>query len=120
MNAKRPAQALPVLRKAADLDKKSSTAWTAIAECYRALRNWTAAFSAANTAIDRDAEDADAYYQRACAQARLGRPRDAMESLKRSIELDPYMAEDIEEEVDLKSLSTLPAFKKILTDRDKQ
>jgi tetratricopeptide (TPR) repeat protein len=120
MNAKRTAEALPLLRKAAELDKKSANPWTAISECYRALKNWAAALSAANTAVDRDAEDPDAYYQRACAQARLGRLREAMVSLKRSIELESYMADDIENEADLKPLSSLPEFKKLLVDRDKQ
>ena len=120
MNANRAADALPLLRKAAELDKKSSSPWTAMSECYRSLKNWAAALSAANTAVDRDVEDPDAYYQRACAQARLGRLRDAMASLKRSIELESYMADDIENEADLKPLSSLPEFKKLLVDRDKQ
>src|SRR5262249_2429207 len=120
MESERAAEALPVLRKAAELDKKSSAPWSAIAECYRNLKNWTASISAANTAIDRDAKDAEAFYQRACAQARLGRLRDAMASLKQSIELEPFWMEGIEDEVDLKPLSTLPEFKKLLADRAKK
>lgn len=120
MNANRAADALPLLRKAAELDKKSAGPWTAMSECYRSLKNWAAALSAANTAVDRDPEDPDAFYQRACAQARLGRLRDAIASLKRSIELEPYVADDIENEPDLKPLSSLPEFKKLIADRDKQ
>ncbi len=120
MNAGRAAQALPLLRRAADIDKKSSLPWSTMSECYRALKNWTAAFSAANTAIARNPEDGDGYYELACAQARLGRPRDAIASLKRAVELDPFLADAIEEEADLKSLAALAEFKKLLTEAKKK
>jgi tetratricopeptide (TPR) repeat protein len=120
MRFNRAAQALPLLRKAAELDPKSSMPWSALAECYRQLKNWPAALSAANTALARDSEDADAYYHRACAEARLGRPKEAIASLKRSIDLDSMLADGIEDETDLKSLVSLPEFKKLLANRDKQ
>lgn len=120
MRAGRPREALPLLQRAAEIEKKSSDAYDIMAECYRQLHNWPAAVSAANTAIDRKPEDAEAYYQRACALARLGRTRDAMVSLKRAVELDSLMAESIEEEADLKILSSMAAFKKLIADRDKQ
>jgi tetratricopeptide (TPR) repeat protein len=118
--AHRAAEALPLLRRAAELEKKSAEPYDALAECYRSLHNWPAAVSAANTAIDSDAADAEAYYQRACALARLGRIRDAIASLQKSVELDQIMAESIEDEQDLKPLASLPEFKKLLADRDKQ
>jgi len=120
MHSNRAAQAVPLLRRAAELDPKSPVPWSTLAECYRQLKNWAAAYSAATTAIARDAKDPEAFYQLACAEARLGRPKDALASLKRSIELEPMMADGIEDELDLKSLSSLPEFKKLLANREQQ
>ena len=65
-------------------------------------------------AIRLDNEDADGYYHRACALARLGRRVDAMTALKRAIELNDEYEDSLSDEEDLKSLATLPEFKKLL------
>jgi len=46
--------------------------------------------------------------------ARLGRRFDAMTAFKRAIELDDEYADSVSDEEDLKSLATLPEFKKLL------
>ena len=68
----RPREALPLLKKAAALDSKSSDPYDWMAEAYRKLREWPAALNAADTAVRLDNEDADGYYHRACALARAG------------------------------------------------
>jgi tetratricopeptide (TPR) repeat protein len=110
----RPREALPLLKKAAALDVKSSDPYDWMAEAYRKLREWPAALNAADTAIRLDNEDADGYYHRACALARLGRRADALTALKRAIELDDGYEDLLQDEEDLKSLATLPEFKKLL------
>jgi len=104
------------LKKAAALDSKSSDPYDWMAEAYRKLREWPAALNAADTAIRLDHEDADGYYHRACALARLGRRADALTALKRAIELDDGYEDLLQDEEDLKALATLPEFIKLLND----
>jgi tetratricopeptide (TPR) repeat protein len=109
-----PREALPLLRKAAALDAKSSDAHDLMAEAFRKLHEWTAALNSADTAVALSKDDADAYYNRACALARLGRRTEAISALKRALELDDERADTLSEEEDLKSLALLPEFKKLL------
>jgi hypothetical protein len=46
--------------------------------------------------------------------ARLGRLKEAMSALEKSVEFDPDHLDSIPDEADLKPLSSLPAFKKLL------
>jgi tetratricopeptide (TPR) repeat protein len=85
-----------------------------LAALYRKQSRWPAALKAANTAITLNAEDSEAYYQKACVLARLGRIKEAMAALTKSVELDDsqvYYLKDVE---DLKPLAGLPEFKKLL------
>jgi tetratricopeptide (TPR) repeat protein len=85
-----------------------------MATVHRKQSHWGAALKAADQAIKLDEEDCEAYYERACALARLKRLREAMTALEKSVDLDPDHLEWIPDEVDLKPLSSLPAFKKLL------
>jgi tetratricopeptide (TPR) repeat protein len=89
-------------------------AHTAISSAHRKLRNYRAALASAERAIKLDAEDGGAHYNRACALARLGRRAEAITALQRAIELDEYYGLDLEEEEDLKPLSSMPEFKKLV------
>jgi tetratricopeptide (TPR) repeat protein len=115
-----PAEALPLLQKAASLDKESTEPYDWIAEAYLQLHRWSAAISAANNAIKIEPKDAGAYYNRARALARLGRTAEALTSLKKAIELDEDYRGVLIEEEDLKSLAALPAFKKLVAEAQKQ
>ena len=110
----RTREALPLLKKAAALDSKSSDPYDWMAEAYRKLREWPAALNAADTAIRLHNDDGDAYFHRACVLARLGRRTEAMTALKRALELDEGFEELLADEEDLKSLAMLPEFKKLL------
>ena len=111
--------ALQLLNKAAQLDKKSSAPHVAMAVVHRGQSRWTAALNAAQRAIALDNNNSEAHYQRACALARLGRIKEAMAALEKSVELDSTQTLWIEDEDDLKPLSSLTAFKKLLSDSDK-
>ena len=110
--------AIPPLKKAAALKSDWADPHVAMARAYRNLRNWKAAVNAADTAIKINAQDSDAYYQRACALARLGRAKEALGSLTKAFELDPDMLVSIGEEADLKILASQPAFKKLLAGQE--
>ncbi len=86
---------------------------------HRKQSRWSAALKAADRAISLDQEDSEAHYQRACALARPGRAKEAMTALEKSVELDPDQVQYIADEADLKALSTLPAFKKLLPSPEK-
>ena len=109
-----PARALPLLKRALELKKDYGEAYNVMAQVHRKLKNWTAALASANSAIAINAKDGDAHYHRACALARLGRPAEAMTSLKRAIQLDEDFADGLEEEEDLKPLARLAAFKELI------
>jgi tetratricopeptide (TPR) repeat protein len=114
-----PREALPLLKKAAALDRKSPDPYDLMAEVYRKLHEWAAALNAADTAIRLSNEDSEAHYERACALARLGRRNEALAALKRAIELSDDLANSLEDEEDLKPLATLAEFKKLLPKREK-
>ena len=81
-----------------------------LSELYRAERRFPEALGAAGQAIKLDPAAADAYFERACALAQLGRKREALVALKKIIELDPQMLFN-PEEPDLQPLAALPEFK---------
>jgi tetratricopeptide (TPR) repeat protein len=112
-------QALPLLKRAALLNKESAEPHTTMAEAYRGLSRFALALEAAASAIRLEPESAEAYYQRACALARLGRTREAMAALARAIELQPFRAGWMQDEKDLKALRQLPAFKKLVAAEQK-
>ncbi|MCI0487105.1 MAG: tetratricopeptide repeat protein, partial [Blastocatellia bacterium] len=115
----RPREALLLLRKAIELDPDSVETHNALAEAYRALKDWRNALAAADAAIKIDTEDAESHYYRACALARLGRKTAAIAALKRAIEIDDEWAFELEEEEDLKPLAALAEFKKLLPKEEK-
>jgi len=110
----RYAVALHHLNLSAQIDKTFSSPYVAMATLYRKQSHWSAALKAADQAIKLDEEDCEAYYERACALARLRRLKEAMAALEKSVDLDPDHLEWIPDEADLKPLSSLPAFKKLL------
>jgi len=114
MNAKRYVQAERLLNAAAQIDKKSSDPHVSLAVLYRRQSRWLAALKAANYAISRNTDDSEAYFQKACALARLGRLKEAMAALTKSVELDEDQVDYLADEEDFKPLASLPEFKKLL------
>ena len=88
--------------------------WMALA--YRQLRNWAAALKSADQAIKLDDKDADSQFQRACSLAQLRRLPEALAALRKAVELDEDLTftDDLEEEEDLKPLSGLAGFQKLI------
>ena len=114
LDAGRYAVAFKYFNVAAQLDKKAPGPYVMMASLHRKQSRFAAALKAADQAVNLDREDSEAHYQRACALARLGRLKDAMSALEKSIELDEDQLRYIADEADLKPLSALPAFKKLL------
>lgn len=107
-------QALPFFKKAAALKAEWAEPYVALARGYRNLRNWTAALNATAAAIKIEPESSEAYLSRACVQARLGRIKDALESLRKAIELDSEVRDLVGDEDDLKVLASTREFKKLM------
>jgi tetratricopeptide (TPR) repeat protein len=113
-------QAERFLNTAVQLSKSSSdtsesvNAYVSLAKLYRKQSRWLAALKAADQGIAADGSSGEAYYQRACALARLRRFDEAIAALNKTIELSPYRSGSLADEPDLKPLSTLPAFQKLL------
>ena len=101
----RAREALPLLKKAISIDPNYVAAHNLMASAYRKLRDWPSALAAADTACKIDQEDSEAHYNRACALARLGRKKEAIAALKRSIELDEFMGRRPERRRRLKAAS---------------
>lgn len=114
LDAGRYAVALNYLKLAAQLDKESPGPYVVMATLRRKQSRFAAALKAADLAVSLDREDSEAHYERACALARLGRLKEAMTALEKSVELDEDQLDYIADEADLKPLSSLPAFKKLL------
>jgi Flp pilus assembly protein TadD len=112
--AGRYVEAERLLNTAAQLDKKSTDPLVALSELYRKQSRWPLALRAANQAISLNPEDSEGHYQKACVLARLGRLKEAIASLKKSIELEEEQAYFIEDDEDLKPLASLPEFKKLI------
>jgi tetratricopeptide (TPR) repeat protein len=116
----RARDALPLLKRAGELDPKSSEPHALMNTAYRKLHSWIAALKSADSAIALDAENADAYYGRACALAQLRRLAEAIVALKKAIELgDEYSSEGLENEPDLKPLAATPGFRKLIEELKK-
>jgi Flp pilus assembly protein TadD len=118
INADHAREALPLLKRAIELDPKSNTPHKFVARAHRNLHNWVLALKAADTAVALDPKDPEAHFYRACALAQLRRPADAIRALRRTFELNAewYDADEIEEEPDLKPLASLPSFKKLVAE----
>ena len=119
LEAGRYAVALNYFNLSAQIDKTSSSPYVAMATLHRKQSRWSAALKAADHAISLDEEDCEAYYERACALARLGRLKEAMSALEKSVEIDPDHLDSMTDEADLKALSSMPAFKKLLAPPEK-
>jgi Flp pilus assembly protein TadD len=112
--AGRYVEAERLFNTAAQIDKKSTSPQIALAGIYRKQSRWPAALKAADQAIALDPKESEGYYQRACALARMRRLKEAMAALSKSVELDEEQTLYLAEEDDLKPLSSLPEFKKLL------
>src|SRR5262249_23607489 len=76
--AGRPRDALPLLKKAIELDPKNAEPHIQLAVAYRRLGDWRAALAAADDALKLDTTDSPTPFKPASALARLGRLREAM------------------------------------------
>ena len=90
-----------------------------MAMVYRQQSRWTAELKAAQRAIDLHPEYSEGYYELACALARPGRTKQALSALSKAVELGLYDSDLIATEPDLRALSSLPAFKKLLAEQEK-
>lgn len=81
-----------------------------IAYLNRKLRNFKSALEASEQAIKLEADYSEAHFEKACALAQLGNKQQAIESLKKAVELDTELEIDMDD-VDLKPLAKMPDFK---------
>jgi tetratricopeptide (TPR) repeat protein len=112
--------AISLVKRAIALEPKSSEGHLVLSEFYRGVSRWRAALQAADTALALDEKNARGHFDRACALARLGKTEAAITALNRAIEIEPYYSDSLADEPDLKPLSNLPAFKKLIAEETNQ
>ncbi len=114
LSVDRPNDAMPLIRRAIELQPDDADTRLALVEAFRVQKDWRQALATADEVLKSDAEVAGAHYERACALARLGRADEAMVALKRSVELDDDYAFGIAEDEDLSSLAGRADFKALI------
>jgi tetratricopeptide (TPR) repeat protein len=112
--------ALQINKSSPETEKKSAYVYVMLAELYRKQSRWVAALKAADQGISLDDSEGGAYYQRACALARLHRFNEAIAALSKAVDLSPLEPDDLADEPDFKPLANLPAFKKLLLQSKEQ
>ncbi|HET7113855.1 MAG TPA: tetratricopeptide repeat protein, partial [Pyrinomonadaceae bacterium] len=117
---KRFREALDLIKHAVQLDPKLAYPHVAMSTAYLKQSRLNEALKAIDQALSLNDRSSSAHYIRASVLARLGRKKEAMTALEKSIELDAETLTWIAEDEDLKSLRSLPAFKKLLRDAKKQ
>jgi tetratricopeptide (TPR) repeat protein len=73
------------------------------------------ALNLTNHAIDLDKSYSQAFWQRACAYARLNRKSEAVKDIKKAIEISESLADELEKETHFESIKASPEFQKIMT-----
>jgi Tfp pilus assembly protein PilF len=74
------------------------------------------ALSLIDQALEHDKEYGLAYWQRACARAKLGQPSEAIEDINRAIELSAPLKNEVAEEAYFKDLRDHPEFQALIGD----
>lgn len=78
------------------------------------------ALNLSNTAIEKDDSYSLAYWQRACASARLNKNKEAIKDIKKAIQLSDSLSDELANETHFKSLHGTEEFKKLLNKYSKQ
>jgi tetratricopeptide (TPR) repeat protein len=73
------------------------------------------ALNLTNHAIDLDKSYSQAYWQRACAYARLNRKGEAIKDIKKAIEISESLADELEKETHFENIKSSAEFQKLLT-----
>ena len=122
MREKRYRQALALLKRAVQIYPELPRPHQSIAVVYLMQSRLPDALKAIDHALTLplNAKSPEAHYIRASVLARLGRKKQAMTALEKSIELDADALTWIVDDDDLKSLRSLPAFQKLLREAEKQ
>jgi len=107
-------EALPLLKKAVELDPKSVEAYLWLAGVEERLGQWPGALAAADAAIKIDDNDVLAHYHRACALAQLGLLDESLAALKQSIALGLGKARDFTSDEALKPLESLASYEELV------
>ena len=100
--------------KALDIDLNNAEAWNLKGLAYYKTRNYGEAIRACDKAIDINPNDAMSWYNKACYLALIGKVDDAMEDLKRSIEIDISFAKKAVRDRDFDNARAEEGFRRII------
>jgi tetratricopeptide (TPR) repeat protein len=80
------------------------------AEKHRAVAEYEAAAAEISVGLERHPDDPGLLYDLGCAEALAGRPEDALEHVRRALELRPEFLDHAQKDPDLVSLRELPGW----------
>ena len=106
--------AMRVYDKILDIDITNSEAWNLKSLVYYEKKNFTKALDNAEKALDSDPTYDMAWYNKACYLSLMNQIPDALESLKRSIEIDVKNARKAVKDKDFMNVRTEEGFKGII------
>ncbi len=107
--------AMRFINRAVQIDPKNPEPHLALAAAYMDLSQFAAALKAIDRALSLDPDSGVTHYRRAQVLARIGRPREALSALEKALDLIPIaVVKWVEDDPQLKSLKSLPAFKKLI------
>ncbi len=107
------AEALKVYDKILDIDVANPEAWNLKGLVHYEQKNWAKALDAAEKAIESDETYGMAWYNKACFLSLLNQVPEALESLKRSIEIDVKNARRSIRDKDFRNVRIEEGFKRI-------
>lgn len=107
-------QALEYANEAVAINNRSAYAWSAKGSCLNNLGKYEEALSCCDEAIKWKSDYYHPWYVKGCIYALTNRPKEAIEMLKKALEIDSTKKEQIGRESDFKSLYTNKDFQELL------
>jgi tetratricopeptide (TPR) repeat protein len=108
-------EAMTAYRKSIELDDSFPAVWTNMSYLSIKAGRYYEGIEYANKTIMLDAYDGDGYYNRACAECRIGKVNECLSDLEWAIKLDKKYAVIAKEDEDFNTIKDIEEFKLLLS-----